>query len=178
MVEQGDSIALLQEIGNLLPLPGNVTQVQSFPSNSDSYAGLIVVTDRVLQHSLPIPTAVLRPPSLTLGIASRRGLNGVDLEEAIAGLFARFKLSTLSLSAVGSSRLLAGEAALSDFVEDRQLVHLTYAETILKKSPKPPQGKLAGTSAAAALLSASSKELVVPTTPHFGHFTLAVARRP
>jgi cobalt-precorrin 5A hydrolase len=181
LMKSGQPVSVVQLAGArdwLAAAPPHVTVLDNLPTSSNPDAALLVITDRT---GLPRPDvdrlAVLRPPTLTLGIASRRLLEPDDLDEAFRQLCRREGYSPLSLSAIGVSARRKNMPDLEDFAERYKVPLLYYADAILARSPLPPRGRIAHTCAAAALLAASTTEPLVTRQPYFGRLTLSLARR-
>jgi len=181
LVQAGKPVLVVQVAGTRewrMDVPGHLTVLEELPPNPDPSIPLVVITDRTGRPRPDVDRlAVLRPPTLALGVAGRRVLQADDLEEAFRQLCRREGYSPLSLSAVAASVRRRSWAMLDEFAERRQLPMLYYADAILRRSPLPIPGRMAGTCAVAAVLAAGATETVVASRAFFGRLTLALARR-
>jgi cobalt-precorrin 5A hydrolase len=161
--------------------PEHFYRIDAWPV-AGMWDGVLVISDRqwpVPSEHLRATTAILRPPSLTLGVACRRYVTTEELVECVQALFLRHQLHLNSLAAVATVQIRRNETALVDFTDERALPLLTYpAERLhaMLKHHGRPGTHLAGTCQKAALVAAGTTEILVPTTP-FARLTLAVARR-
>ena len=149
-----------------------------------NWEALLIISDRVLP---PLPaeledrTLVYRPPSLTVGIACRRGVEPEELEAALLTLFEHHRLSRPCVTALAASTGRKHEPGLLAFAEDHALPFLTYARDkllIARAAAGTKGGRLRAAESCepAALLAAGVKEIVVGKTL-FRRLALAVARR-
>jgi len=174
-------VMIVQEIGAKdwhQRLPATATMHQEVPSDPDPAVALLIITDRAIR---PLPDvdrlAILRPPTLTLGVACQRHVTHEDLDEAFRLLCRREGFSSLSLTAIGASARRKRHEGLEEFAEKRRVPLLLYPDVTLSRSPRSAQNKMAGTCMASALLAAGSVEPLVESTPFFGKLSLALARR-
>jgi len=140
---------------------------------------VLAVTDRVV--GLDGRTAVLRPPSLVLGLGASRGVTADELGALVDRALAGAGLSALSVCAAATADAKADEAGLVELCARRGWPLTTYASEVLAQVdvPHPSEHALAalGTPSvaeAAALLLGD--ELVVPKHKS-AMATVAVARR-
>jgi len=140
---------------------------------------VLAVTDRLV--GLDPLTAVLRPPSLVLGMGASRGA-GVDELEALADrALADAGLSAASVCAVGTADAKADEVGLLELCARRGWPLTTYASEVLAAVDVPnpsasPQTAIGTPSVAEAAALLLGDELVVPKTKS-AMGTVAVARR-
>jgi len=140
---------------------------------------VLAVTDRLV--GLDPLTAVLRPPSLVLGIGSSRGVSADELEALVDRALADAALSAASVCAVASADAKASEAGLLELCARRGWPLTTYASDVLAgvDVPNPsshPQAAVGTPSVAEAAALLLGDELVVEKTKSpMG--TVAVARR-
>ena len=120
---------------------------------------------------------ILRPPTLTLGVASRRDLTLEDLEEAVRLFCRRCGYSAQSVMAVAASARRRELNALDEYAEKLKVPLLLYDDAILKRSPWTAPGKIAGTCVVSAILAAGAREPLVNSTPFFGKLSLAMGKR-
>ncbi len=145
----------------------------------DAGGHVLAVTDRVLP---PDPrTAVLRPPSLVLGIGASRGVPADELEALVERALADAGLSPASVTAVGTADAKADEAGLVELCATRGWPLTTYASELLAAVDVPnpsahPLAALGTPSVAEAAALLLGDELVVPKT-RSPRGTVAVARR-
>lgn len=140
---------------------------------------VLAVTDRLVAPD--VRTAVLRPPSLVLGIGSSRGVGEAELEDLVMRTLAGAGLSAASVCGVATVDAKADEAGLLALCAHRGWDLTTYPAAALAvvDVPNPSAHPLAavGTSsvaeAAAVLLGG---ELVVEKATS-AMATVAVARR-
>jgi len=140
----------------------------------------LLITDRLVSDEGGAPSAVLRPPSLVLGIGTSRGATVAELDQlvdvALAGL------SPLSVTAVASVDAKAGEPGLLELCAHRGWALTTYPADALAAvevpNPSAEPMRVLGTPsvAEAAALLHSRGELVVEKTKS-AMATVAVARR-
>jgi cobalamin biosynthesis protein CbiG len=174
-------VVIVQEIGakDWHPrLPDTATILSEVPSDPDPAIALMIITDRAIR---PLPDvdrlAILRPPTLTLGVACQRNVTHEDLDEAFRLLCRRAGFSSLSLTAIGASARRQRNEGLEEFAEKRRVPLLLYPDETLVRSPLTRPGKMSGTCAVSAILAAGSMAPIVESTPFFGKLTLALARR-
>lgn len=145
----------------------------------DTGALTLAVTDRVVP--LDGRTAVLRPPSLALGLGASRGVAADEVEALVDAALAAAGLSALSVAAVGTADAKADEHGLVELCRRRGWPLTTFPAERLARvdvpNPSDKPRKALGTpsvaEAAALLLGA---ELVVEKTKS-ANATVAVARR-
>jgi cobalamin biosynthesis protein CbiG len=166
--------------------PQQFERLKHWP-NEVRWRGLIVISDRniaELPRELESATLVFRPPTLTLGVASRRCVDGSELVECARLLFERHGLSSASLTAIGATASRKDDYVLADFAEDRGVPLLTYPADKLEwirsgwseRHQRRQRIHHAGACEPAALLAAGVRDLLVPKTI-FAKLALAVARR-
>src|SRR5262245_41705197 len=105
------------------PWPQNFERLTDWPAE-DRWTALLVISDRVLSlppAGLHTATLIYRPPTLTLGVACRRGVGLEELEECVTAIFERNRLSPMCLTAVAAAANRKHESALVAFTEDRKL---------------------------------------------------------
>lgn len=159
-------------------LPETVTVVEEVPAEPDPAVPLVIITDRLLGPRPDVDRLViLRPPTLTLGIASRREITLEELDEAARLFCRRSGFSLQSVMAVASSARRRQLAELEDYAEKLRVPLLLYDDAVLRRTPWTAPGKMAGTCAVSAILAAGTREPVVGSTPFFGKMSLAMAKR-
>ena len=81
-----------------------VTIVEEVPRDPDPGTPLVIITDRLIGPRPDVDRLViLRPPTLTLGVATRRGLTLEELEEAARLFCRRAGFSMQSVMALAAS---------------------------------------------------------------------------
>ncbi|HEU0103533.1 MAG TPA: precorrin-3B C(17)-methyltransferase [Mycobacteriales bacterium] len=140
---------------------------------------VLAVTDRLV--ALDPLTAVLRPPSLVLGVGASRGVSVEELEHLVDRALADAGLSAESVCAVGTADAKADEPGIAQLCARRNWPLTTYASAVLAQvdvpHPSPhPQAAIGTPSVAEAAALLLGDELVVPKTKS-AMGTVAVARR-
>jgi len=180
-LEKQQPVTIVQQAGSRAwqeSLSPNATIHEQIPHDPDPAIPLIIITDRQLGPRPDVDRLViLRPPTLTLGIATRRHLTLDELEEATRLFCRRSGYSAQSVMALAASSRRRELGALDDYAEQLQVPLLLYDDAILKRTPWTAPGKMAGTCVVSAILAAGTREPVVPSTPFFGKMTLAMAKR-
>lgn len=178
-LERGDPVTIVQQAGKrLTSLPDTVQVVDAVPVDHDPARPVVIISDRLLGPRPEVDRlVVLRPPTLALGIACRRHLELDDLKEAVRLFSRRSGYSQQSIMALAASSRRRELAALEDLAEQLQVPLLLYDDPILKRSPLPAPGKVAGTCAVAAILAAGVTTPLIQGTPFFRLMTLSLARR-
>lgn len=149
----------------------------------------LLVTDRVVE--LGGSAAVLRPPSLVVGVGASRGVTAGEVLDLVHETLAGARLSSRSVAALATVEAKADEPGLREAAERLGVPLRTYPAQALAAVdvPNPSEAPRAavGTPSvaeAAALLAAGAERLLVPKTrsapPAAGRAamaTAAVARR-
>ena len=140
---------------------------------------VLAVTDRLVEQGPR--TAVLRPPSLVLGVGSSRGVTADELDELVTRTLAAAGLSAASVAAVGTVDAKADEAGLLELCARRGWALTTFPATELAavQVPNPsdhPQAAVGTPSVAEAAALLLGDELVVEKAKS-AMGTVAVARR-
>jgi cobalamin biosynthesis protein CbiG len=179
MLLQAQPVTIVQQAGSkLTALPEMVTLLDQLPADPDPTVPLVIITDRLLGPKPDVDRLViLRPPTLALGVATRRELSFDDFSEAVRQLTRKSGYSQQSIHAIAASSRRRLLGWLDDFADKLQVPMLFYDDRILTRSPLPTPGKMAGTCAVSAILAAGVREPLVNSTPFFGKMTLALARR-
>ncbi len=142
---------------------------------------VLAVTDRVVAQDPR--TAVLRPPSLVLGVGSSRGVGADEVLDLVDRTLAGAGLSAASVSAVATADAKAGEPGIVEACRRRDWPLLSFPSEALAAvdvphpSAAPLQAIGTPSVAEAAALLASGGTLVVDKTKS-AMATCAVARRP
>ena len=142
-------------------------------------AHVLAVTDRLLP--LDALTAVLRPPSLVLGIGASRGVSADEIEDLVDGVLADAGLSESSVCGIGTALAKADEPGLVEAARRRGWPVTTFSHDVLAavEVPNPsaaPLQALGTPSVAEAAALLLGDELVVAKTKS-AQATVAVARR-
>ena len=140
---------------------------------------VLLVTDRLV--ALDPLTAVLRPPSLVLGIGASKGVPADELEALVDRALADAGLSAESVCAVGTADAKAAEPGIALLCARRGWPLTTYAAEVLAQVDVPnpsahPQAALGTPSVAEAAALLLGDELVVQKRKS-AMGTVAVARR-
>lgn len=141
---------------------------------------VLAVTDRLTARAAR--TAVLRPPSLVLGIGASRGVSADEVEALVERALAGAQLSSASVAAAATVDAKSDEAGLVEACRRRGWPLTTYPAELLATVDVPnasaqPQRVLGTPSVAeAAALLHSDGALVVEKT-RSAMATVAVARR-
>lgn len=172
----GEPVALRQDA--VWPLP-------ALPPNASATAAgsgfALLVTDRAVALD-DGRTAVLRPPSLVVGVGASRGVSTTEVLGLVRGALADAGLATGSVTALATVDAKADEAGITAAARELRVPLLTYGSERLARVevPNPSDAPLAavGTPSvaeAAALASAPGGELLVPKRKS-AMATAAVAR--
>jgi cobalt-precorrin 5A hydrolase/precorrin-3B C17-methyltransferase len=145
----------------------------------DDGGHVLRVTDRVVGPDAR--TAVLRPPSLVLGLGASRGVSTDEVEQLVDSALSGAGLSPASVVAAATADAKADEAGLVEACRRRGWPLTTYPAAQLAEvdvpNPSEEPAKVLGTpSVAEAALLHSAGALVVEKTKS-ARATVAVARR-
>jgi cobalt-precorrin 5A hydrolase / precorrin-3B C17-methyltransferase len=172
-----EPVALRQDA--VWPLPALPPNVSARQAQDGAFA--LLVTDR----AVPLDdgrTAVLRPPSLVVGVGASRGVSTAEVLGLVRDTLADAGLSPLSVTALATVQAKADEAGITAAARELGVPLLTYDAQRLAgiEVPNPSHAPLAavGTPSvaeAAALASAPGGELLVPKRKS-AMTTAAVAR--
>ncbi len=140
---------------------------------------VLAVTDRLREPD--DRTAVLRPPSLVLGLGSSRGVSERELEDLVEQSLRQAGLSVASVSAAGTVDAKADEPAILSLCERRGWPLTTYTAQRLSAVPVPnpsahPQRAVGTPSVAEAAATLLGDDLVV-AKQRSAMGTVAVGRR-
>ncbi|HMO36840.1 MAG TPA: cobalamin biosynthesis protein [Gemmatales bacterium] len=179
LMEREEPVTIIQQAGKPLPeLPASVQVLNTLPVEPEPTQPLVIITDRLLGMRPEVDRlVVLRPPTLTLGVACRRQVEYEDFAEAVRQFSRRTGYSQQSIQAIAASARRRSLGVLEELADKLQVPMLFYDDRILSRTPLPQPGKMAGTCAVAAILAAGVTAPLVPTTSLLGKFTLALARR-
>ena len=90
----------------------------------------IMIAERTLTPPFPV-TLILRPRTLTLGVGCKRGVTTEHFEACVHAFLKDCGVSLLSVQALATIDIKAGEPALQDFCAKYRLPLLTYAADAL-----------------------------------------------
>jgi cobalt-precorrin 5A hydrolase/precorrin-3B C17-methyltransferase len=172
----GEPVALWQD-GQTWPLPALPAHpVEVLPLTGPA----ILVTDRT-DLTLPTPSVVLRPPSLTVGAGASRGVSATKVLELITAALDDAHLSPASVHAVASVDAKADETGLLDAAAALGLALTTYSPeqlaSVAVPNPSAAVQDAVGTpSVAEAAALAGGQNLLVPKRKS-AMATVAVSRR-
>jgi cobalt-precorrin 5A hydrolase len=188
-VVRGERIGVYQDAGRRAwwqpfgPWPETFQTLTTWPP-AGSFAGLLVISDRLLARTESCPTVVYRPPTLVLGVGCRRGTSAREIEELFRQVFQEHGFAPASLGLVATVSLKADEPGLQEFAAGHRVPLVSYASGELADvGPLPtPSAKvqekigLAGVAEPAALRAAGATELLVAKV-RGRRTTMALARR-
>lgn len=178
LLDKQHPVTIVQQAGSRAWLSEEMTVLDEVPRDPDPAVPLVIISDRLLGPRPEVDRLViLRPPTLSLGIATRRDLTLDELEEAARLLCRRSGFSSQSVMAVAASSRRRHLSVLDDYAEQLKVPLLLYDDAVLKRTPWTAPGKMAGTCAVSAILAAGVREPIVQSTPFFSKMTLAMAKR-
>ena len=142
-----------------------------------------IYVDDMLGSFEPPPCLVLRPKSLVVGVGCKRGTEAATIGAAVDKVFEDHKLSVLAVHNLATIELKEDEKGLNELLKMRQWPATYYSVSELQTpgevpSPSDKVREHLGVESVcekAAMLSARSKELLVPKQI-LGQVTVAVAR--
>ncbi len=160
----------------LPPLPSNVSV------DAADAAARIVVTDRVEVPPADLPTVVLRPRSLIVGMGCNRGTPVETLRDLLTETLAANDLALESVAAIATVDLKAGEIGLLQLVKQLGVPLVDFTPEVLAEQDVPTpsvlvQGHVGTPSVAEASVLAKGAELLVPKQRN-SDATCAVGRIP
>ncbi len=173
----GEPVALWHDGERVWPLPAlPADPVDTLPDTGPA----ILVTDRT-DLPLPVPSVVLRPPSLTVGVGASRGVGAAEVLDLIRTALQDADLSPGSVHALATVDAKAGEAGLLEAAGRLNLPLVTHpAEelaTVAVPNPSAAAQQAVGTpSVAEAAALTGGQELLVPKRKS-AMATVAVSRR-
>ena len=178
LMDKQQPVTIVQQAGSRAWVSETMTVLDEVPRDPDPTIPLVIISDRLLGPRPEVDRLViLRPPTLTLGIATRRDLTLDKLEEAARLLCRRSGYSSQSVMALAASARRRHLSVLDDYAEQLKVPLLLYDDAVLKRTPWTAPGKMAGTCVVSAILAAGAREPVVHSTPFFRKMTLAMAKR-
>ncbi|MGL5406468.1 MAG: precorrin-3B C(17)-methyltransferase [Propionibacteriaceae bacterium] len=160
----------------LPPLPGNVGAEVTDP------VARIVVSDLVDIPASELPTVVLRPKSLVVGMGCNAGVSEAELTELLDATLAEAGLVKESISALTSIDVKAGELGLIQLANTLGVPYRTYPAEELAVQPAPSQSDVVSAAVGTGSVSEASvmverTELIVPKQKS-AVATCAIGRRP
>ena len=120
-----------EDIWPIPALPENVVSTTQLTSGANQ----ILVTDRLVDPRLGL--AVLRPPSLVVGVGASRGVSADEVLELIDYLLVDAQLSAHSVRHLATIDVKADEVGLIEAAERRGWAFLTYPATALAEVTVP-----------------------------------------
>lgn len=124
----------------LPPLPGNVVEQDTGEAD-----GRILVTDRTETGDGGVPTVVLHPPSLVVGMGCNAGTDADQLEALLRETLTGAGLAVASLAAVTTIDVKAGELGLLQLVKRLGVPLLDFPAELLAAQDVPtPSAVVAG----------------------------------
>ena len=167
------------QVWPLPPLPANVT-VSDEGVLPDAVAR-VVVTDTAPTPS-DLPTVVLNPPSLVVGMGCNRGTSAAALRQLLDQTLADVGLAQESIAVFVSVNAKLDEAGLVELAADLGVSFITYPAEVLARQDVPnpsaaPQAAVGTPSVAEASVLAHGADLIVEKqrTPDA---TIAIGRIP
>lgn len=160
----------------LPPLPSNVNTDAEHP------AARIVVTDTAEVAASELPTVVLNPPSLVVGMGCNKGTEVSVLRELLHQTLAEHNLAVESVTALVSVDVKAGEVGLLELAHELGVKYTTYPAEELREvevpSPSAVVDEYVGTpSVSEASVVRHGASLVVPKQRN-SDATCAIGRLP
>ena len=138
---------------------------------------VLAVTDRLL--ALDCLTAILRPPSLVVGVGASRGVPAEEIEQLLERTLADAGLSVLSVKALATATAKADEPGIVELARRRGWPLTAYDSDVLAavEVPNPSDAPLAaiGTPSVAEAAASLQGDLIVPKAKS-AMATVAVAR--
>ena len=186
----GESVAVVQEAGERdwlvagQSLPPAVILAPDLASVALSdVAGILVITDRMIETPEGTPWVIYRPRSLVVGMGCRRGAPTERLDALLRETLAAHGLAPLSVGAIATANIKGDEPGLLALAERYDAQLLTFPREALAEAHVPTPSEqvrsLIGTpsvSEAAALLASEGGSLLVPKRKGEG-CTVAIACR-
>ena len=125
----------------LPPLPKNVLVLCPGDNPRSEAVARVLVTDRVIDTKETVPTVVLNPPSLVVGMGCNRGTSHGSLRSLLEHSLSVAGLAAESIAAVTSVDAKAGEAGLIDLAAELGVPYITYSSATLAAHNVPnPSG--------------------------------------
>jgi len=166
-------VAILRDQPWPLPsMPANVTLVEAGSRATPPDAvGRIVVTDRVLTGGLPaddsLPSVVLHPDSLVVGMGCNKNTSVEVLHELLSATLSEAGLAPESVSVLVSVDAKAGELGLIKLAAQLGVPFITYPADVLNSHevPNPSEtvrAEIGTPSVAEASVLARGAQLIVP----------------
>ena len=190
-VVNSEPVGLYQEAGErdwwdaIKPLPSNISLCDSIEKLAE-FPNVLLISDRVdvsdrVAALNPETLVVYRPRSLVVGIGSRRGVGGEEVESLLHRTFAAVELSINAIRCIATAELKRDEVAIALLAERLGVPVRYFGADELNGMPGPSGASesqrllgIVGVAEPAALL-ASGGEIVVPKV-RSAAATLAVAR--
>lgn len=150
----------------LPPLPHNVAVLEAGDALHPGALARVLVSDRIVAGLEDVPTVVLNPQSLVVGMGCNRGTSGLSLRALLDQSLGGAGLASASVAAITSVDAKADEPGLLDLAAELGVPLITYPAEVLgvQKVPNPSDAPLAvvGTSSVAeASVLAHGAHLVV-----------------
>lgn len=102
-------------------------------NSPDGYDALVVVTNKE-QLSPDVPTAILRPKNLIVGLGARRGIESAKVLRAVEKSLKEANLSAESIRAFATADFKSGEKGLLDAAAELQVQLLAVSSSEIKKN--------------------------------------------
>ena len=183
----GDPIGVFQDAGNkewCAKLPPNVTIYNDMDSLKKSGSrGHIIISDKIIDGTIPADSVVYRPPSLVIGVGLHWDTPKDTIQDGIERTLEKFGLSPISVSGLASIKkpqdVLGLVQAAAEMNVPVEYVDRKDLSQIRTPNPSDTVRSFEGTasvSEAAAMISAGGN-LVVEKQKFPPNLTIAIARR-
>jgi cobalt-precorrin 5A hydrolase len=188
-VIRGENIGVWQTVGRrdwwqpFGSWPPTFQTITTWPPEGN-WAGLLVISDRQVSVIEHCPTLIYRPPTLVLGVGCRRGVPCAEIEGMFQDLCRTQRLAPLSLGAVATAAIKAGEPGLQEFARHHEVPLVSFGiDELARVAPLPTPSEtvkakigIYGVAEPAAILAAGTTTLIVPKC-RGQRITMAVARK-
>ena len=176
MIDGGPVLVEKVQPWALPPLPANVT------TEAEEPVARIVVTDRATAPESELPTVVLHPKSLVVGMGCNRGTPVETLRQLLTDTLAAHDLALDSVTAITTVDLKAGELGLLQLVKELGVPLIDFpAEELARQDVPTPsamvEGHVGTPSVSEASVLAHGADLLVPKQRN-SDATCAVGRLP
>ena len=183
----GDPIGVFQDAGSrkwYTKLPPNVTIYDDMDSLRKSGSrGHIIISDRIIDGTIPADSVMYRPPSLVIGVGLHWDTPKDTIKDGIVHVLEKFGLSPISVSGLASIRKSQDIPGLAQAALEMNIPvgYVDRKDLAQVQTPNPSDTVksfegTASVSEAAAMISAGGN-LVVEKQKFPPNLTIAIARR-
>jgi len=141
---------------------------------------LVLISDRLVPVPPSLPTLTLRPRTLTLALSGPDTGEVAQLDQAVRSFCQEHGLAFASLTAIATIEGDPGQALFEEWADLQDMPILPYANSRLAQLRRylgiSSAAEPSWQTEAAAMLAASSQQLVVPACQR-GPWCMAIARR-